>query len=130
MRLASAGWVARPHIVALGRTGSGKLSHVCPLSLERSTAPVSPVVVSPHPANSTRGSSVFTTMPREYGNGHFAFTPIGAHVSPRSALQNTSPFVLTSTRGGLVRAIVKSCTSRSVIPDTTRVHVSPPSRLR
>src|SRR5260370_40494871 len=94
MRPGSAGWVARPHTVALGRAGSDKRSHVWPASFERSTVPVSPVVVSPHPAKSTCGSSGFTARPRAYGSGHLVFTPIGGHDSPRSALQNTSPFVL------------------------------------
>src|SRR5580704_11167709 len=64
MRLASAGCVARPHTVALGWVGSGRISQVCPKSVVRSTCPFSPVVVSPHPANNTPGSSALTTMLR------------------------------------------------------------------
>src|SRR5215472_11653968 len=64
MRLASAGCVARPHIVALGWPGSGRISQVSPKSVVRSTCPFSPVVVSPHPAKSTSGSSALTAIPR------------------------------------------------------------------
>src|SRR5262249_45836566 len=64
IRPGSAGFVAKPQMVELGRTGRGKTSQLSPPSRERSTAPVSPVVVSPQPANSTRGSSGFTAMPR------------------------------------------------------------------
>src|SRR5205085_11473469 len=71
MRLALAGCVARPHIVALGWVGSGRISQVSPKSVVRRTRPVSPVVVSPHPANSTPGSSVLTTA----GIGERPFLP-------------------------------------------------------
>src|SRR5215472_15335028 len=64
MRLASAGCVARPHTVALGWVGSSTISQVSPKFVVRSTCPFSPVVVSPHPTNSTAGSSVLTTRPR------------------------------------------------------------------
>src|SRR4029077_3549156 len=64
MRLASAGCVARPHMVALGWVGSGRISQVSPKFVVRSTCPFSPVVVSPHPANSTPGSSALTIRPR------------------------------------------------------------------
>src|ERR1700739_2447627 len=47
IRLASAGCAARPHTVALGWVGSGRVSHVTPKSVVRSTCPFSPVVVSP-----------------------------------------------------------------------------------
>src|SRR5262245_28148321 len=52
------------HTVALGWVGSGRISQVSPTSVVRSTCPFSPVVVSPHPANSTPGSSALTMMPR------------------------------------------------------------------
>src|SRR5712691_11186161 len=58
MRLASAGCVARPHTVALGWVGSGRISQVSPMFVVRSTCPFSPVVVSAHPANRTPGSSL------------------------------------------------------------------------
>src|SRR5713101_6429971 len=53
MRSGSAGCVARPHTVAFGWVGSFNTSQVSPKFAVRSTSPVSPVVVSPQPANST-----------------------------------------------------------------------------
>src|SRR5947207_5786990 len=44
MRLASAGCVARPHTVAFGWVGSGRVSQVSPTFVLRGTSPVSPVV--------------------------------------------------------------------------------------
>src|SRR5438067_2713600 len=64
MRSASAGCVTRPHTVALGWVGSGRISQLSPKFAVRSTCPFSPVVVSPHPTNSTPGSSALTAMPR------------------------------------------------------------------
>ena len=49
---------------------------------------------------------------------------------PKEAIWHFSPFVLTNTRWGLVRAMAMSWTSRSLSPWTTFVQVSPPSRLR
>src|SRR5947207_14943438 len=42
MRLALAGCVARPHTVALGWVGSGRISQLSPKSVGRSTCPFAP----------------------------------------------------------------------------------------
>src|SRR5438128_12638916 len=47
MRLASAGCVARPHIVALGWVGSGRIYQVSPKFVVRSPCPCPPVVGDP-----------------------------------------------------------------------------------
>ena len=64
MMSASAGWVAKPQMVEFGAVGRVTMSHVEPKSVVRKMCPLSPVVLSPQPANRTPGSSVFTAMPR------------------------------------------------------------------
>ena len=94
MQSGSAGLPAIPQIVPLASFGRRRVSQVSPNVVERRTWPFSPVVIWPHPAYSTLGSSALTSIPRAYGSGHLSRMPMARQESPSFSLTKNSLAVL------------------------------------
>ena len=131
MRLGSAGCVARPHIVALGRTGSGKLRQVCPPSLERSTC--ARLARGGLAAPGEQHARIVGLDRDAAGIGQRPFR-LHADRRPRLAQIRAPEHLAVRAREHARWARprdrhMRGCRDRAS-PVSTRVHVSPPSRLR